>query len=181
SGLTTKEVPNDARDSTFDDYLVDWISNKTSPYQCSTLFRTDTAREMGLKSRHFLFDDVMAHFKIAAKYGALNVREIKASFRLHPGELTAQAKIREWSEESMDLLELMCELSPNLAPFIRKQGLQFLAVGNYRRALRLPRRARLAGCLTVLRTHHYTLPPKNMLTNAVDRRVRSLIQRLLPS
>jgi glycosyltransferase involved in cell wall biosynthesis len=171
-GRTLREIPNTARGVSFDEYVVAWIDGKVSPYQCSTMFRTALLKEHGLRSRHCLFDDVIAHFDIAARHGALDVEDVKASFRQHGGELTAKTDIRAWCEESLDLIELMRELSPKNADFIATRGLAALALANYRRALRQPFPGSILSCLVVFRMHRFTPPPRGVITAAVERRLR---------
>jgi hypothetical protein len=171
-GGTIREVPNTARGLSFDEYVVAWIDGKVSPYQCSTMFRTSLMKEHGLRSRHYLFDDVIAHFEIAARHGTVDVEDVKASFRQHGGELTAKTDIRAWCEESLDLIELLRELSPKNADFLATRGLAALALANYRRALRQPFPSSVLSCLTVFRMHRFTPPPRRVITAAVERRLR---------
>jgi hypothetical protein len=171
-GRTIREMPNRAHGVSFDEYVVAWIDGKVSPYQCSTMFRTRLLQEHGLRSRHYLFDDVIAHFDIAARHGALDVEDVKASFRQHGGELTAKTDIRAWCEESLDLIELMQELSPRNADFIASRGLAALALANYRRAMRQPFPTSMISCLTVFRMHRFTPPPRGVIAAAVERRLR---------
>ncbi len=172
-----REVPNRARNGAFSTFLEDWIAGVVAPYQCSTLFRADALKQVGLHSRHYLFDDVVAHFKVAATHGARNVFEPKASFRLHPGELTESTPIREWCEESRDLLQLMIELCPEQREFLESRGLEFLAIANYRRAWRRSWLQRPKAILTILLTHRLTVPSRRVWLPALRRRV----QRLVPA
>jgi hypothetical protein len=52
------ERPNQAVGLSFDELVVAWIAGNTSPYQCSTMFRSASIQHIGLRSRHYLFDDV---------------------------------------------------------------------------------------------------------------------------
>jgi glycosyltransferase involved in cell wall biosynthesis len=176
-GQTIREVSNVAQGLSFDEYLLAWIDGKVSPYQCSTMFRTELLQAHGLHSRHFLFDDVMAHFEIAAHHGVVDIRDVKASFRQHSEELTAKSDIRAWCEESLDLIDLMCRLSPKNAEYISTRGLSALALANYRRALRQPFPKSVLSCLTVFRMHRFTPPPRRVLSAAVVRRLRRTLLR----
>jgi glycosyltransferase involved in cell wall biosynthesis len=166
-GHVIRESPNGAAGLSFDDYVMAWIDGKTSPYQCSSMFRTGPFQSIGLHSRHYLFNDLMTHFKVAAAYGRMDLREPKASFRLHGESATDKADMRAWCEESMDLLRLLCELSPGNRTLIETRGTRFLAGGNYRRALRKPFPKHLLACFTVFRTHNFILPPRWVLDEAV--------------
>jgi len=176
-GSVIREMPNGAVGLSFDDYVMAWLSGTTSPYQCSAMFLTTALQSTGLHSRHYLYDDVIAQFKIAARYGRADLEAIKATFRLHAGELTSKADIAAWCEESRDLLEILCELSPSNAAAIRSQGAQFLAMADYRRAWRQPLPQRLRGCLTVYLMHHFVLPPKGIWTRGLRRRAHDLAAR----
>lgn len=168
-GRVIRESPNRVPSPSFDDLVVAWIDGKTSPYQGSTLFRTEALRAIGLRSRHYLFNDVISYFKIAAAHGRLDIVEPKASFRLHGESATDKADIRAWCEESMDLLDLLAKLSPRNGAMLRRRGLKFLATGNYRRALRKPLPKALLAGLTVFRTHQFTLPPRWVIDEAMTR------------
>ena len=163
-----REIPSRVDGAFFDDLVVAWINSNTSPYQCSTMFRSGPLQMIGLHSRHHLFNDVVSHFKIAAAHGSLNLKEAKASFRLHTDSETDKADMRSWCEESMDLLNLLCELSPRNRELLRTQGVKFLATGNYRRAMRKPFPRDLVAGLTVYFTHQFTLPPRWILMNPLE-------------
>jgi hypothetical protein len=144
----------------FDDFVLDWVSGKSAPYLCNTLFRTEPLKKVGFHSKHYLFCDLMTEFKLAAAHGKIDIPDVKASFRMHAGEVTHNVDMQKWCDDSMELLELLCHLSPTRADLIRQKGLSFLAVMNYRRAIRLrqPLVKRLGGCLTVFRTHGFAIP-----------------------
>jgi glycosyltransferase involved in cell wall biosynthesis len=171
-----RESPNRVNGPSFDDLVIAWIDGKTSPYQCSTMFRTGPLRSIGLHSRHYLFNDVVTHFKIAAAHGRLDIEETKASFRLHPETATNRANIRAWCEESMDVLQLLRELSPKNSEALFTRGMKFLAVGNYRRALRKPFPNDIVAALTVFLAHKFILPPRWVLDEAARRRWPRLTQ-----
>jgi glycosyltransferase involved in cell wall biosynthesis len=171
-GRMLNQLPNLASDLSFDDLVVAWFENRTAPYQCSTLYRTRLLQSIGLHSRHHLFDDVMTFFRLAAESERRDIPDVKASFRQHSDELTAAADIRAWCGESMDLLDLLCMLSPSNRRVIRTRGLKFLARGNYRRAFRRPFPASMFAAFTVFRTHHYTPPPLRSMARARLRETR---------
>jgi glycosyltransferase involved in cell wall biosynthesis len=182
AGRVLVELPNEAVGLSFDQLVVAWIDGKTSPYQCSIMFRTAPIQGLGMHSRHYLFDDACTFFTIAGRHGCADVRGLKARFRLHEGELTSQAPMRDWCEDSIDLLNLLCDLSPANAEFVRTNGLRFLATGNYRRALRRPFPRSLLDCLTVFRTHKFMLPPRRYLARAARRRLSGMLRpRMAPA
>jgi glycosyltransferase involved in cell wall biosynthesis len=158
-----REVFNPVENLSFDDFVLAWINGRTSPYQCSSMFRTDALREAGFHTRHHLFDDVVAHFKVAARHGRADIAGTKASFRMHGSSGTDQANMLAWCQESRDLLNLLCDLSPANRQVIRTVGMQFLALGNYRRALRKSFPGRLLACLLVYWMHDFTPLPRALL------------------
>jgi hypothetical protein len=102
----------------------------------------------------------MAVAQLAAKYGRADVAEIKASFRLHPGEMALTRKIDEWCEDSLLLLYLLCELAPERKDQIFREGLRFFARANYSRAGKAKSPfERCVAYLTVFKHFHYRYLP----------------------
>ena len=134
--------------------------------------RTGLLRRVGLHSRHYLFNDVMSQFKVAAGYGHIDIEAVKATFRVHTESATDKADIRAWCEESVDLLHLLFELSPSNHEFIRTQGMKFLAASNYRRALRKPFPKDILAGLTVFRMLQFIPPPHWVMKEAIKKRWR---------
>ncbi len=146
--------PNYVDGLDFAEFVLAWIDGRTAPYLCSTLFRTKPLQEIGLSSKHNLWDDVRTEFRIAAAHGRIDIPEVKASFRMHDNELTSSAAIRNWCEDSLELLETICALvPPHQKEPIWQRGLAFLAMFNYRIAVRLDASwtDRLAACMEVYR------------------------------
>lgn len=52
----------------FTQFVIAWTEGKTLPFMCSTLFRTQPLQEIGIRSRHHHWDDVMGEFEIACRY-----------------------------------------------------------------------------------------------------------------
>ena len=114
------------------DFFIGWFMGKTPMHLCCTLFNTKRLKEEGgFNSRHNLFQDVIAEVVLAAKFGRVDVRDIKASFRNHPSQRTDAAKIMAWCEDSLILLETICELAPEDKKILRSIGLSFFANHNY--------------------------------------------------
>jgi hypothetical protein len=159
SNNVTHSAPNLVAGLDFTQFVIAWIEGKTLPFMCSTLFRTAPLQEIGIRSRHRRWDDVMGEFEIAFRYGRADIPDVKASYCIHPGELTFKEGIREWCEDSHDLIELVCRLVPRDEALLRSRLTPYLAALNYRFAARLeePWTTRLASALDVYRTFH-TLP-----------------------
>jgi glycosyltransferase involved in cell wall biosynthesis len=117
------------------DFILGWFTGKTSLYLCSTLYNTEGLRSIGgLHSRHNLFQDVAATIKVAAAMGRVDIEQPMASARQHGGKWTHVARIREWCEDSLELLDLLCELAQEKQIEVRRQGMQFFANINFNRA-----------------------------------------------
>jgi glycosyltransferase involved in cell wall biosynthesis len=148
------ESPNMVVGLGFTDFVLGWLEGKTAPYLCSTLFRTAPLQEIGMRSRHNLWSDLISELPLAARLGRVDIPDVKATFCIHGAELTVNAAIEQWIEDSQQLLELACSLAPQDEQRLRERFVPFLAMFNYRNALRLakPWPARLAACLTVGRS-----------------------------
>jgi glycosyltransferase involved in cell wall biosynthesis len=134
-GRVMAEKPNRAGGLNTTDFFRSWLAGKTALYLCSFLFHTKKLKEVGgLRSRHNCYDDGMAEFRLVAKYGRIDVPDVKASFRMHKGQRVFLRQIDEWCEDSLDLLNLMRELAPENKDEVFRHGLRFFARANYRRA-----------------------------------------------
>ncbi len=131
-GRVIGERPNRASGLSFCELLFAWFSNQTTFYLCSTLINTEGLREVGgFRSRHNLFQDVGAELKVAARYGRVDVEEVKAGFRIHQANMGSAAKIRAWCEDSAELLEILCRLCPEQQARIEAEGKRFFCRMNY--------------------------------------------------
>jgi glycosyltransferase involved in cell wall biosynthesis len=136
-GTVLGEVPNLAAGLPVDAFFRKWFSRQAPIHLCHTLFNTDKLRQIGgFKSKHNCYDDSMAVVLLAAKYGRVDVREVKASFRFHGDQNGLAINISEWCEDSLDLLNLMCDLAPANKDQVFREGLRFFSKGNYRRVRR---------------------------------------------
>ena len=114
----------------------------------------------GFRSKHNLFQDVVAELKLASIMGFKNIPDIKASFRKHPGEMTFASKVINWCEDSLYLLYLIAELIPDERKTILKKGKKFFAHLNYNRAYAVkPLKDRIKAYYIVFKTFGYTEPP----------------------
>jgi len=144
----------------FTQFVLAWIDGKTLPFMCSTLFRTAPLKEIGIKSKYHRWDDVMGEFEIAFRYGRIDIPDVKASYCIHPGELTFKEGIREWCEDSRELIELVCRLVPQDEALLRHRLTLHMAALNYRFTLKLeePWPMRVWAALAVYRT--FGVPPR---------------------
>jgi glycosyltransferase involved in cell wall biosynthesis len=135
AGTVLQEGPNRVGGSSTTDFFLGWFGGRTPLYLCSTLYHCAGLKEIGgLHSRHNLFQDVGAMVRLAAAKGRVDIEEPKASARQHGGKWTHVARVREWCEDSLELLDLMCELAPDRPAEVRARGTQFFANVNYGRA-----------------------------------------------
>lgn len=168
SGQVIYSTPNLVGGLDFTQFVIAWTEGKTLPFMCSTLFRTAPLREIGLNSPHHHWDDVMGELEIASKHGRIDIPEIKATYRIHAGALTYREGVREWCEDSRELIALVCRLSPADASVLRRRLELYLSMLNYRIAARLkePVLIRLREAALVYRTFR-VLPQAEFLRDVV--------------
>lgn len=117
------------------DFILGWFAGKTPLYLCSTLYNTEGLRSIGgFHSRHNLFQDVAATARVAAALGRIDIEKPMASARQHGAKWTHVARVRQWCEDSLELLDILCELAPDKRDEVRGRGLRFFAHVNYNRA-----------------------------------------------
>lgn len=162
-GATVRAVENRAGGGTLGAYYRAWFAGQTCWYLANTIFNTRRLRAQGgFHSPYELAEDgfAIAHL---ARFGRIDVREVKASFRLHEGENTlanpSQAVL--WGREYLALLDAMSEWAePEEAAQVRREGRRFFARLAYNRAALLPGRAqRLRSNYEVLRLFGYRCWP----------------------
>lgn len=180
-GTVRREIRNRAGGSDLRSFVAAWFAHKTSPYCCNTLLHTATLRDAGgFRSGNALFQDVLAHVRVAATRRTVNVGEVKASVRRHEGNMGSSAAVADWCDDSRELLEAMCALLPDETDWLRPAGEAFFARMNYLRALKLPSwRQRAAAYRTVSRC--FRAGPSALrfaLRHEVRPRLQALMRRL---
>lgn len=180
NGHPIYECPNMAGGCSTADFFCGWFTGKTAIYLCNTLFHTARLQEIGgFQSKHYLYDDSMAVMRLAARHGRIDIPDVKASARLHHGKLGFAARVGDWCEESLLLLELMCELASDRQDAIRQAGRRFFARANYSRAQTVqPSVQRLLAYWIVFRTFGHP-PPLSHFYPRWLRSVRTTLKRLL--
>jgi len=132
TGETIKEIENVDQNKSTVDLFSTWLEGQSLMLLCSILFNTEFLRQQGgFDSKYLLFQDVLTEFKLLAKYGRIDVRDVKGSFRKHPAQRTDNVNVSEWCEESVYLLEEMCKLVPEKKELIYKKGLAHFSKHNY--------------------------------------------------
>lgn len=121
SGLNTSE------------FFLSWFKEETVLYIPCTLFNTEKLKGIGgMRSPYDMFCDVFADAKLVAKYDRIDLPEVKASFRRHGKNFGSSSKhVMAWSQDSLALIDLMSELSPEEESRIRKEGMPFLCLKCY--------------------------------------------------
>ncbi len=150
---------NRAEGLSFTELLRAWFRNETTFYLCSTLINTTALKEVGgFHSRHNLFQDVGAELKVAARLGRVDIKEVKAGFRSHDGNMGSAARIHDWCEDSLELLDIICGLSDD-EDLIRFEGKRFFCRMNYGRARSIPTLvSRIKSCFFVAKKFDYAEP-----------------------
>ena len=134
-GNVLKELPNLGEGLSLDELFRAHFKGKVQMFLCSTLFNTERVREIGgFHSKHNLLEDVMADVKVGFLHGRCDVQEVKASHRMHDSEMTFSAKVGDWCEDWMDLIDLMCQLAPANKAIVRAEGMRTSSDWNYRLA-----------------------------------------------
>lgn len=185
NGSVIREDNNRAEGLSTADFMLSWFDHKVSLYLCSTLYNTQRLKEKGgFRSKKNLYDDAVALFKLATLYGRHDVYDVKASFRMHGSNTGGTADlISDWCEDSLYLLDIMCDLVPTERDIIREKGHRSLCVQNYGRASRIkdPLK-RLYAYFIVYKRFNYSytlihcLLGRNIIYNAIYRML-SLVKR----
>ncbi len=159
-GKIINEISNAAGGLSTEVFFQAWFSARSAIYMCSTLFNTERLREIGgFHSLHNCYQDTMAVVQLAARYGRVDVADVKASFRRHPGEMGLRRTIDEWCEDSILLLKLMSDLVSEGKEDVLREGLRFFSSANYRRAsLADSVFQRLLAYVKVMKYFNYRLP-----------------------
>ncbi|MFL6652191.1 MAG: glycosyltransferase family 2 protein [Sulfurifustaceae bacterium] len=184
NGLVIGEMLNNARSRSLADLFLDWFASRTALYLCSTLFnRTALLDVGGFRSRHNLFQDVVALVRVAARGPRIEVPVVKATTRRHEGQYSHTAGVCAWCEDSLDLLDLMCVLAGEREEEIRRRGARFFARIGYSRAstVRSPgARFRAYGLVWRMFGYRHLPPPRLVLAGtALHRRLRNVKRRVL--
>lgn len=162
SGEVKSEHYNMAGGLPLDDFFMAWFSGRTAFYLCSTLFNTRMLREIGgFHSSNNLYQDDVALVRLAALSGRIDIRDIKASFRKHADELGFSAKVGNWCDDSLELLNVLCTLVPEKSRrAVMSEGMKFFSRANYGRANSVRSSAeRFIAFLIVLRKFGFRYPP----------------------
>jgi glycosyltransferase involved in cell wall biosynthesis len=185
SGVVLGENRNRAGGLSTTDFFLAWFERKVPLYLCSTLYHAEMLRRVGgFHSRKNLYEDNVALFRLAASHGRVDVEAPKASFRLHGQGVGSIARLRDWCEDSLYLLDVMCALVPDAEQErLRKQGMQSFCRQNYYRSDSMvrPRLRRLLSYLMVYTMFGYCYSPVRYVYRKRRGRMRSRRRRAAES
>ena len=147
------------------EFIRGWFNNEVALYLCNTLYNTDNLREIGgFKSKKDLFLDLVVTFMLVTKFGRVDVPEIKASFRRHSSNRGSTIPIQDWVEESLYLLEVMCELLPEDCRSLTDEGKLYFCKKMYwynsKKSKLIPR---LVDYLRIYKSFDYVYSPRAFL------------------
>lgn len=165
AGKILRESLNKGANLSTEDFFRAWFAGKSSWYLCSTLFNRKQLKEIGaFKSKHSLVQDGMAIVQLSAKSERVIITDVKANFRKHPDEITFAVKVRDWCEDYLALLDLMCDIADCDYDLLKNEGLRFLCHINYNRttSINSPVR-RFFTYLMVYRMFNYSYSPLSYL------------------
>jgi glycosyltransferase involved in cell wall biosynthesis len=138
AGAVQSERRNEARVRTGADLAFAWFEGRTSMYFCNTMYLTEALRDDGgFHTKHELYIDAAAVFRIAARLAVVDVPEVLASFRRHGGNNGTAQSIEAWCEDSLEVLDLIVASAPEHATELRRMGTNYFTANNYTRASRL--------------------------------------------
>jgi len=155
------------------DQIQAWFDGKTAFYLCSTLFNTAHLQQLGgFQSPHNLFQDVVAELTLLARHGSCDLQEVKASFRLHAGELTHASKVDSWVADSRYLIDSLLREMPAEAGKLREPANCFMTKINYKRANSIESLVKRIGAyFRVYRCFENTYSPYEHLADRLRKRL----------
>jgi|SRR5687767_5683003 len=162
-GATLRESKNVIDAVSLAEFYQAWFAGRTNWYLANTLFNTRQLKaEGGFRSPYHLAEDGFAIARLA-RFGRVDLPDVKASFRVHAGENTMAdpTDATLWGREYLELLERMCEfVAPGEVGSMRRMGRRFFAQLAYNRAgLARSRIQRLRAAYEVLRLFEYRYWP----------------------
>jgi glycosyltransferase involved in cell wall biosynthesis len=165
------------------DFILGWFDRKVPLYLCSSVFNATRLKQLGgFHSKTNRYDDVAASVQLAAKYGRIDVFDVKASFRRHGANIGETVTYHEWCEDSLYLLNVMRTVAPEHAAVIRQKGMAYFSGKNYRRVSGISSPIeRFHAYLSIYRTFDRSYSPVKFLYVKNVRRIISFLKRKLAS
>ncbi|OQW35949.1 MAG: hypothetical protein A4E19_15955 [Nitrospira sp. SG-bin1] len=165
------------------EFILGWFERKLPLYLCSTIFNADRLKELGgIHSKTNRYDDVVAYVQLAAKYGRIDIPDVKASFRRHDSNIGSAVHYSAWCEDSLFLLDIMCNAVPEHAAVIREKGMAYFCFRNYNRVAGMtPLSERWHAYRTIYRTFDYCYSPLWFLYVKNLSRLQKFLKRQITS
>lgn len=181
-GATVSQRRNQVQGDTVADLFFSWFAGRTSLYIPSTVYNTRRLREIGgFGSKKNLLLDCVATARLAA-YGWTDVADVKASFRRHQDNMGSAAKVADWADDSLYLLDVITALAPESDAELRRMGMPFLCRQNYSRAARIENwRERWAAYSLNYKAFGYTSSPIRFFYRKQVRRFKNAAKPLQAS
>jgi glycosyltransferase involved in cell wall biosynthesis len=147
------------------DFILGWFENKVPIYLCSTLFNAQELKHLGgFHSKTDIYSDTVVTVQLAARYGRADIFDIKASFRRHDTNMGSAAHYLVWCEDSLYLMDIMCDAVLEHAARVRDRGLLYFSVREYNRVSVIPSPLeRLSAYLTIYKMFEYRYSPIRFL------------------
>ncbi len=134
-GGIINEHLNDMDNVSYEDFFINWFTFKTALYMCSTVYNTKWLKKLGgFHSKTYHYQDVVTTAILAANYGRVDIRDVKASFRDHGISKSKTYKIDDWITDSLHVLDVVCSHASEKKNILRETGLISFAKKNYGRA-----------------------------------------------
>lgn len=161
------------------DFIVGWFDRRVPLYLCSTLFSTERLKQLGgFHSKTNMYEDVVAFVQLAARFGRVDVFDVKASFRRHDSNMGKTVSYYAWSEDALYLLDIMCEAAPEQAAVIRQKGSFYFCLRMYSHVARIKSPLkRFSAYLAVYRTFDRCYSPLKFLYTKKARRIMNFVKR----
>ena len=132
AGHVICEETNKADGCSTTDFILKWFKHEVPLYLCCTLHNTRRLKELGgYKSKTNLYEDCVALFLLAGKFGRKDIHDAKASFRRHSQNSGSTVQIKDWCADSLYLLEIMCNLAGDKKELVRTTGMRYFCRVNY--------------------------------------------------
>jgi len=127
-GKVLRERENIAEGLPTEEFIRAFFSHKLHMFLCGSIFNTKRLKEIGgFNSLYQQWDDVYPEFQLAARFGRIDVQDVKGSLRTHPLSTTFNVRINEWVEGSIALLKFLCDLVPESELMMREAGMKYFA------------------------------------------------------
>lgn len=162
------------------DFILGWFERAVPLYLCNMVFNTKRLKQLGgfHSKTNTGYDDVVACIQLAGRYGRVDICDIKASFRRHGSNIGDAFHYTDWCEDSVYLLDVMCDIVPERAAVIRQKGMAYFSGRNYSRVSGISSPIeRFHAYLNIYRTFDRSYSPIKFLYVKNTRRIMKFLKR----